>query len=205
MRKATRRWVTTLIPIVAASCFPPGAYQPPPRPASTEFSRELNASFDQTWAAVTFVAGSTFFNIKNFDKGSGLMTLDYSNMRGGPGNYITCGTMNGGLKPMQMITSEPNSILNMLGNSLTLSGRANITVRSRGPQRTTVQINSSYDLVVDRILSDTKTVEVAHWQFTSREPDTQIVQALFMPRIPVTCQPSFKIESDFLTEVASRL
>jgi len=32
-----------------------------------------------------------YFNIKNFDNGSGLMTLEYDNIRGNAGAYITCG------------------------------------------------------------------------------------------------------------------
>jgi hypothetical protein len=182
----------------------PAAYRQPQPPTTTEFSRDLNASYDQVWAAVTYVAGSTFYNIKNFDKGSGLLTLDYSNLRGGPGPYITCGTMTGGI-PLGTITPEPNSVLNYIALRMSLSGRANITVRARGPHRTTVQINSIYDLVVlsNPPLSD-QLVEVGHWQFTSREPDAHPV-LIGLQRTLVTCQPSYKIENEFLTEVAARV
>jgi hypothetical protein len=189
--------------LLLAGCGPPSVYQPPPTPDTTEFSRDLNASFDQVWSAVTYVAGSTFFNIKNFDKGSGLMTLEYSNMRGGPGPYVSCGTMTGGLPPLGVITPEPNSVLNYIASYMTLSGRANITVRSRGPKRTTVQINSSYELTVYQG-SPGNRVLIGQWQFTSREPDSKPVAIAFR-RTTVTCQPSYKIESDFLTEVAARL
>ena len=129
--------------VMLDGCGPPAAYIAPPSPGTTTFSREFNASFDQTWSAVTYVAGSTFFNIKNFDKGSGLLTLEYSNLRGGPGPFVTCGTVSGGFSNVT-ITPEPNSVLNhVLGMSrLTLSGQANITVRSSGSRRTTVQVNS---------------------------------------------------------------
>jgi hypothetical protein len=186
---------------VASACVP-SVYQTPPDPQTTEFSRELNASFDQTWSAVTYVAGSMFFDIKNFDKGSGLMTLEYSNMRGGPGPYITCGTMTGGL-PLGKITPEPNSVLNYFAAQMSLSGRANITVRSRGAKRTTVQVNSLYDLTVYRRLGD-NIVLAGNWQFTSREPDTKIVPIGF-ERIAVTCRPTYKIENQFLTEVGARI
>jgi hypothetical protein len=189
--------------LLLAGCGTPAVYQPPPTPSTTEFSRDLNASFDQVWSAVTFVAGSTFFNIKNFDKGSGLMTLEYSNLRGGPGPYVTCGTMTGGLPAHGVITPEPNSVLNYIASYMTLSGRANITVRARGPKRTTVQINSSYELTVYQGAPGNR-VLVGQWQFTSREPDSKPVGIAFRSTT-VTCQPSYKIESDFLTEVAARL
>jgi hypothetical protein len=170
----------------------------------TQFSRDLNATFDQVWAAMTYVAGSTFFDIKNFDKGSGLMTLAYSNLRGGPGPYITCGTMTGGF-PLGTITVEPNSVLNYIALRMSLSGRANITVRARGPGRTTIQVNSIYDLTVDGAQPfQQQMVTIGHWQFTSRESDAQPVM-IGLQQTLVTCRPSYKIENDFLTEVAARL
>lgn len=178
-------------------------YQPPPTPPTTDFSREFDAPFDRVWSAVTFVAGSTFFNIKNFDKGSGLMTLEYSNLRGGPGPYISCGTLSGGLPAFGVITPEPNSVLNTIASYMTLSGRANITVRARGSRRTTVQVNSLYDLTVFQSLGNQR-ILVGHWQFSSREPDSQIIPVAFQ-RTNVQCQPSYKIERDFLTEVGARL
>jgi hypothetical protein len=199
-----RRTVACVVAFLVTACVAPQMYQPPPTPETTSFSIDLNASYDQVWAAVTYVAGSTFFNIKNFDKGSGLMTLDYSNLRGGPGPYLTCGTMTGGI-PLGTITPEPNSVLNYIALRMSLSGRANITVRARGHHRTTVQVNSIYDLVVfNQPLLEQQLVEIGHWQFTSREPDSQPVM-IGLQRTVVTCQPSYKIEKDFLTEVAARV
>jgi hypothetical protein len=205
MSKGTLRWMglTSLIfiPFLAGSCVPT-IYQPPPETQTTVFSREFDAPFDQVWAAVTYVAGSSFFDIKNFDKGSGLMTLQYSNLRGGPGPYITCGTMTGGL-PLGTITPESNSVLNYIAGRLVLSGRANITVTPRGKRRTTVQINSLYDLEVDQRIGD-ELLLVGHWQFTSREADTHPV-IIGLQTTAVTCRPSYEIERHFLTEVGARL
>ncbi len=194
--------VLCVVALLLSGCSPQ-IYSPPPVADTTEYSRDLNASFDQAWSAVTYVAGSTFFNIKNFDKGSGLMTLDYSDLRGGPGPYITCGTLTGGLPPVGTITPEPDSVLNDIASFMTLSGRANITVRARGPRRTTVQVNSIYDLTVVQGSPPYQHL-VGHWQFTSREPDSQTVHIAFRNTL-VTCRPSYKLENDFLTEVAARL
>jgi hypothetical protein len=205
-RNRASGWMAAfVVMLLVGGCGGPAVYTPPPVPSTTEFSRDLNASYDQVWAAVTYVAGSTFFDIKNFDKGSGLMTLEYSNLRGGPGPYITCGIMTGGLPPLGVITPEQNSVLNYIASRMSLSGRANITVRARGPRRTTVQVNSLYDLEVDGHLPfQEQLVLIGHWQFTSRESDAHPVMIGFQ-RTLVTCQPSYKIENDFLTEVAARL
>jgi hypothetical protein len=192
-----------MLALALCGCVSGGAYQPPATPETTEFSEDLNASFDQVWSAVTYVAGSTFFDIKNFDKGSGLMTLVYTDLKGGPGPYVRCGTMIGGIPPFSKITDEPNSVLNYIAGYMSLSGRANITVRSRGAKRTTVQVNSAYQLTVLRDIGDVRAL-VGRWDFTSREPDSHPVR-IGLTEITVTCQPSYKIEHDFLTEVSARL
>jgi hypothetical protein len=181
---------------------PPMCRHPPP-PATIAFSRELNASCDQAWSAVTYVAGSTFFNIRNFDKRSGLMTLTYSDFRDGVGQYLTCGKRTGGTPALTVITPEQDSVLNHLATCMTLSGTANITVRSAGRSRTTVQISSSYDFNAYQDLGNRRLL-VGHRRFPSREPASQTVQYAFQT-MRVACQPSYKIENNILTEVAARL
>lgn len=199
------KWLVNPFFLLIAGCVSTGIYQAPDAVQTQKFSRELNASSDQVWSAVTYVAGSTFFNIRNFDKGSGLMTLDYSNLRGGLGSYVSCGVMKNGSAPMQTITPEPNSVLNHIADFMSLSGSANITMRSASgkPPKTTVQINSQYVLTVYRAIGNERRV-VGVWRFTSREADTQTVMVNFKPTA-ITCRPSYKIESEFLTEVGARI
>jgi hypothetical protein len=181
-----------------------GVYQPPQAAQTQSFSREVNANFDKTWSAITNVAGSTFFSIKNFDKGSGLMTLDYDNMRGNVGAYVTCGIVAGGQTPLRTIHPDPKSAINyMTGHEITLSGTANIMARPASDKQTTVQVNSQYTLSIYQKYSNQRTL-IGTWHFTSREPDTQMVDVNFR-KTNVTCQPSYKLENDFLTEVGARL
>ena len=176
-------------------------YQPPPTVATTRYSRDFDASYNQVWSAVTFVAGSMFFDIKNFDKGSGLLTLEFSHLAS-PGPYVTCGTLTGGLPAAGVVTPEPDSVLNSIASVMSLSGRANIAVIARG-RRTTVQVNSLYDLTLLRAVPN-GVQSVGTWEFTSREAATRPVMNLFQ-RIDVTCRPSYKLENDFLTEVGARI
>ena len=113
-------------------CMPTGVYQPPQAPQSLEYSREVNSNFDATWSTITNVAGATFFNIKNFDKGSGLMTLEYDNIRGNVGAYITCGEFISTQAAYKNPHPDPKSAINyMTINDLQmhLSGSANVMAR----------------------------------------------------------------------------
>jgi hypothetical protein len=199
-----RYCIVVAIALLVASCGPPAVYSPPPTASTTSFSRELNASYDTVWSAVTNVAGATFFSIKNFDKGSGLMTLDYANLRN-VGPYVECGTVSGGLQLGTFPGISPNSVLNYsTAKRISLSGTGNITIRSMGPRRTLIQVNSLYTLAAFGVDANNVPVQLAVWRFTTREPDTQTLAVNFMPR-PVTCRPSYKLEEDFLTEVSARL
>ena len=165
----------------------------PPTPASPEqFSRDMNASYDRTWSAITYVAGASFFKIKAFEKASGLMTLDFDVKDVLP--YVDCGTA------QNSTTHQATPALGALGlAAVGLKGTANITIRSEGPKRTAVQFNSQYHLSGYRPTGYGTVEKVVEWNFNSGSADTQNLG------VAVTCQPSYKIERDFLTEVAARL
>jgi hypothetical protein len=112
----------------------------PPAPASPEeFSRDLPASYDRTWSAVTYVAGASFFKIKAFEKASGLMTLDFDLKDVVP--YVDCGSA------VNSTTKQTNPALLALGlSALSLEGTANVNIRSEGRHGTAIQFNSQYTL-----------------------------------------------------------
>jgi len=189
-----------------AGCVATGVYQPPQAPQTLDYSREVNANFDSTWSTITNVAGATFFNIKNFDKGSGLMTLEYDNIRGNIGAYVNCGEFVSNQSAQKTIHPNPKSVINYMTISdliMHLSGRANVMARPVADNKTQVQINSQYTLVIDKKIGD-KVERVGVWNFSSREPDTQKADVSYRPT-NVTCQSSNKLENDFLTEVSARL
>lgn len=187
-------------------CMPSGVYQPPQVPQTLDYSREVNANFDTTWTTITNVAGATFFNIKNFDKGSGLMTLEYDNLRGNIGTYVNCGQFASSQAAPINPHPDPKSAINFMSINnvhMHLSGRANVMARPGSDGKTSVQINSQYKLVMTQKIGE-KIETIGVWEFTSREPDTKVAYVAYK-RTNVTCQSSNKLESDFLTEVTARL
>ena len=185
-----RRFARLLVPLCA--CLAACADYVPPAPAPQQaFSRDLPGSYDRSWSAVTYVAGATFFKIKAFEKASGLMTLDFELKDVLPN--VDCGTA------VNKSTKQQSPALGALGlASYSLSGTANINIRAEGAKRTAIQFNGSY--VLDGYRQGQLGLErAAEWKFTSGSSDVATVG------IPVTCRSSYKIENDFLTEVAARL
>jgi hypothetical protein len=173
--------------IALASC----ATYAPPAPVSQEaFSRSLNASYDRTWSAVTYVAGASFFHIKAFEKASGLMTLDFELKD--VTTYVDCGSA-------VMGSAQRPALLALGLTAFSLEGTANINIRSEGPRQTAIQFNSQYTLAGYGPAADGTLQKLVEWQFTSRTSDTE------MRGVNVTCRPSYRIERDFLNEVAARL
>jgi hypothetical protein len=168
----------------------------PPQPGSPEsYSRDLDASYGDTWSAVTYVAGESFFQIKNFEKASGLMTLDFTLKDVTP--YVDCGTAVNHVTN----TTEP-ALQSLLLAGVSLSGTANIDIREESRDRTAIQFNAQYTLTGYRTGPDGNPVPVVQWQFTSGNSDTETVSEV---NVAVTCRSSYKIEQDFLTEVSARL
>jgi len=190
---AGRRARTCLALLLLTALAACATYVPPTAVSPEEFSQDLPASYGRTWSAVTFVAGASFFKIKAFEKASGLMTLDFELKDVTP--YVDCGAARNDT------THQTTPALLALGfAALSLDGTANIDIRAEGPRRTAIQFNSQYTLGGYRPNGYGEMVKVAEWQFTSATTDTQNVNGVL-----VTCRSSYKIEHDFLTEVAARL
>jgi len=188
-RRGTSGWVSLILVVSVGAC----ATYVPPEPAPPEaFSRDINASYSRTWSAITYVAGASFFKIKAFEQASGLMTLDFDLRDVTP--YVDCGSA------VNNTSHQSSPALLALGlSAVSLSGTANITIRSEGRNRTAVQFNSQYTLEGFRPSPYGGLQKVVEWRFTSGTSDTQSLG------VQVTCRPSYKIERDFLTEVSARV
>lgn len=128
MRNKASGFCALLLVMWLGAC---ATYVPPPPASPDAFSRDLNASYDRTWSAVTYVAGASFFKIKAFEKASGLMTLDFDLKDVSP--YVDCGSA------VNSSTKQTTPALFAIGlTSVSLSGTANINIRSEGGKRTAI-------------------------------------------------------------------
>ena len=152
-------------------------------PLSPEaFSRDLNASHDRTWSAVTYVAGASFFKIKAFERVRGLMTLDFELKDVFP--YVDCG----GAANSTMHTTVP--ALQAIGLAVvTLEGTANITIRSESRNRTAIQFNSRYNLKGIRLVPTALQSSLPNGTSTPERRMLAVVNGARIGR-----QPSYQID-----------
>jgi len=98
----------------------------------------VNLPFEQVWTSLIEYSASTFFAIKNFEKDSGLITLQFGSDN--PSTYIDCGY----LEQQGTQNNGPTiEVLQKWGTSV-LDGSMNIFVKEISPNRTQITINSRY-------------------------------------------------------------
>ena len=73
--------------------IPVFSYTPPVvpdnKPANQKLSYVMPAGFDKTWSALINAVSSDFFELQNYEKESGLLTLSYD--PDSPADYVDCG------------------------------------------------------------------------------------------------------------------
>lgn len=117
----------------------------PPKPLkleSMEFRYILPAPYDQAWASLIDAVSSQFFEIINYEKASGLLTLSYD--ADNASEYIDCGQW---LKTNpEKINVFEGSYLDWLSKGKEFSTKMNINLRVRRQTETStvVEINASY-------------------------------------------------------------
>jgi hypothetical protein len=130
-----------LLTLFIASCasVAPQSYAPP---MQQNYSNTItfDRSKDEVWAALVDSASGSFFAIKNFERDSGLMTLDFGSSR--PEDFVDCGTWTGGGYV------DANYILRNKGSglSMSLSGVMNLLVLELDENKTSLRVNARYIL-----------------------------------------------------------
>ena len=171
--------------------LPQYTYREPQKDAArTEFSHAVPASYDATWRSLIDAVSSDFYEISNYEKDSGLLTLSFApdtaddyvdcgqwsrTYRSGPGNYS--GTYLGWLDRSS-------------GRSVNM--RINLRVQPLSANSSRVEFNSLY----------TVNSAAADFKFMTRKPASRNLQ-----NSPVTidnrrvCQSTLKLENDLLTMI----
>jgi hypothetical protein len=112
----------------------------PPTTHSYSNSITFDNSKDEVWKALVNSASSSFFAIKNFEKDSGLMTLDFGASK--IEDFVDCGTWTGGG------FNNANYIVRnkAVGNNMSLNGVMNLLVLESSENKTTLRVNARYIL-----------------------------------------------------------
>jgi hypothetical protein len=167
-------------------------YASPAPAAPPSLSRELPASFDRAWSAITGVTGGGFFEIATSDKVGGQMALAFATRD--PAPYVDCGSTAGW-------RGRTRPALAGLGfNSAALQATADISLRPEGTDTTRIEVSDRYALGVYRLDPIGNRIKITEWDFGSGAAATQRVGFDH-----VTCRPSYEFERRLLDQVAARL
>ncbi len=160
----------------------PSIHYAPPYPISYNFddnSLTINKDFNTVWTALMEYATSTFFNIKAFEKDSGLLTLQFG--AGDATMFVDCGYVEPGGRPYITLL-QTSGVANA-----NLDGSMNIFVKPYSPNNTQIKINSRYVLSIkDGGYQQT-------FAFDTGGYDKKLISTTM-----ITCQPTHKAEQTIL-------
>jgi len=163
-----------------SGCVKPPRYDPPPPPTFKENNViVINKSFEEVWTALIDYASFSFFAIDNFEKASGLMTLDFG--AEDPDKFVDCG----------IIYPSYDSVLEGPLEGLSrasLDGRMNLFVKSISENVTEVRVTARYIVTIySQIWSfDTGDSDAKKWRTVENE---------------VICQPTHLAEENVLQAI----
>lgn len=159
-------------------------YQPPtPLSYNAENVKTINKNFEQTWTALIDYASSSFFAIDNFEKDSGLMTLNFGS--NDPAKFVDCGTVH------SVAVKYDGPFIEGVQSygSVILEGRMNLFVKSIAPNVTSVKIKARYVLTAQE--PGAKQI----WAFDTGGSDAKKMGGI---QTNVVCRPTNYAEEEIL-------
>ena len=158
--------------------------------SNEKYTLVIDKDFDTVWYSVIDFASKTFFDIKNFEKESGLITLNFGSSD--IESFVDCGYIEAPVfyqVDMNIVTEYKGSAIDYfrtVRGGVSFNGRMNLFVKSIDSNHTLVTIRTKYVLkTADGIFafnSDTNSTELA--QLVGREST-----------LSITCIPTHKAES----------
>lgn len=133
----------------------------PPSEYNESTARIFNAPYDKVWKAAVDSIGKSFFVLENIEKDSGIMSLSFSSKR--PSDFIDCGTTvdNGTLQGKEYsfpYTNTDTQIIKWMTindipvqclRKLSFNGKSNIIINKISTNKTSVNVNTRYIVMVN--------------------------------------------------------
>jgi len=188
--------------LVSCATVQNSSYTPP---AAKNYANTIifDKSKDEVWSALVDSASSSFFAIKNFEKDSGLMTLDFG---GSAEDYVDCGTWTGnGLTDHNYIMRNKR-----MGFKMPLSGVINLLVLQLDANKTSLRVNARYILDMNASGSQYNFITGQNVGYSTSETfnfDSNGSDTIFISNASPgtstsrTCQPNGEVESRIVDDV----
>ena len=175
-----------------------GKYTPPSFGSPGEYSVVIDESFDETWGKVIDYSSSTFFSIDNFEKESGLLTLEFGGSD--PSSFIDCGNFEA-KSPKVNYNGSYVGYLETYANG-NLAGKMNISIKPVSETKTRVRVNARY---IFSAIMPTNPPSSYKWVFDTGSSKTLIVQNNAPGTSPRrTCKPTYAAESNIIEGIKVR-
>ena len=185
-----------VILIFLSSCATNVGKYVPPNTEDTNFTNSVisNKNFDDTWTSVIdFVSGS-FFNIENFEKDSGLLTLSFGSREAE--NFIDCGDFEASFANGEEFKGSYTEYA-LTNLNAVLEARMNINIRKIDNESTKIRINTNY---VFKIFPGSRMQQ--SWNFVSGDYQTKNVRGRTAGTIPTrTCKSTNFAENAILNVI----
>lgn len=171
-------------------------YQVPQKePTLDDYTIVVNEDFDTTWTSIIEHASSTYFVINNYEKDSGLMTLDFGarnptefeSMKS-TSDFIDCGDVS---IPLENYEGPFVKSVQKFG-SAKLNGKMNIFVKPLTEKTTQVQVSARYVFTANE-----KKKRKREWVFNTGGKDANKYR-VGSTKIVIVCQPSYEAEKDII-------
>ena len=171
-------------------------YVAPENLEKIENTRVVNKNFDDTWSALIAYAGTSFFSIDDFEKNSGLMTLNFSSSN--PEEYIT-----GGFWKRTTILPYEGDYVGYLEKyyESTFSGKMNIVVQSIDDSSTRITINARYIYTSGALKGQTISTSVETWSFDTSGYDIVSISSSSAENSERKLMPTYKAENTILDAI----
>jgi len=206
-----KRFLTIItLGLMLTSCaVPKPTYQYKKTANKPKIQKTINKNFDSIWNKVIDYSSKSFFSIDNFEKDSGLITLNFS---GDPAGYIECGefSYNGFISNMTNVKNYSGTFQEFAKKyyGANLNGRMNILVKQVNQNETFVRANTRYVFSFNRpnprgsyYARDTQT-----WTFNGgQEVSNNLIFGAMdisfavSEGINITCQSTYKLEKELLS------
>jgi len=176
--------------------LPTFSYTPPVETSEglEEFRYVVARDFDATWSSLVDVVASTFFEVQNYEKDSGLLTLVYDS--DSPFEYIDCGTWKKSYPRGEVAFDGSYVGWLMEGEGIESEAKINLRVKEVGRNRSEVEITALYRVEAPahdssfRFKTDTRSKKKLRENKAPGTPDFR------------TCQATRQLERDLLAEIA---
>ena len=180
-------FIIVIVVFIIGCVANPTYIRPPMNSKITNNSIEIKKDYDAVWTSLIEYSSKSFFSIKNIEKESGLLTLNFGS--GEPEKFVNCGIIN---SPGIRYKGSYIGAIERTGY-VDLNGVMNIFVKPITNNSTSITVNTRYI-----VSAKDGGLPKQTWTF-----DTNGEQTRRTGIVNVTCKPTLKAENNIINGIVN--